>query len=168
MFEKLFGRKKEEKTSLPENKEIQTSGSDKQEVIEDKSHTTIDLSKKAENIPSAASDVRSSIDVPEKNKENSPPSAVTEEKKIEIPPLTEKEFKALKNSRYEQTIMNNPRFKKAYVLLNRKTKQIVEIRAASSFHACNIIGWKANKVVVLQETDIPDSQPETVGSSRAG
>jgi len=35
------------------------------------------------------------------------------------------------------------------VLLNKKTGQIVEIKAASSFHACNIIGWKSKHVRTL-------------------
>ena len=66
----------------------------------------------------------------------------------QVPSLTYKEAKALKRSRYGE-IEKNPRFKNSYVLLNKRTNQIVEIKAASSFHACNIIGWKANRVQVL-------------------
>ena len=62
--------------------------------------------------------------------------------------LTYKEAKALKKSRYEE-IEKNPKYKNSYILLNTKTNQIVEIKAASSYHACNIIGWKSNKVKVL-------------------
>ena len=179
MFEKLFRKKKEEKEILPEDKEIKASDvsnnrSDKQEVIvptiiADESPVILNTSKKTENIPYDLIDTPIvTEDIHEENKGNNLSVITQDKEKIEIPPLTEKEFKALKNARYEQSIMNNPRFKKAYVLLNKKTKQIVEIRAASSFHACNIIGWKPKKVRVLQETDISDSQPETVGSSRAG
>ena len=78
----------------------------------------------------------------------------------EPPPLTYKEARALKRSKYE-TIANN--FKTAYVLRNKRTGQIVEIRAASSCHACNIIGWKTNKVELLSERVITsESQPKEV------
>ena len=85
----------------------------------------------------------------------------TKEVKEEQPaPLTYKEMKSLQKARYED-IAKNPRFKKAYLLKNNKTGQMAEIRAASSFHACNIIGWKANKVTVLKETEIKEPAPET-------
>ncbi len=74
-----------------------------------------------------------------------PPSKAYEEPP---PPLTYKEARALKKARYEDVI-KNPKFKQSFVLLNKKTGQIVEIKAASSFHACNIIGWKPNKVTIL-------------------
>lgn len=73
------------------------------------------------------------------------------EEKEEIPPLTYKEGRALKRSRYSE-IAN--KFNTAYVLKNTKTGQIVEIRAASSFHACNLIGWKPNRVVVMSQSVI--------------
>jgi hypothetical protein len=74
-----------------------------------------------------------------------------EDSKEEIPPLTYKEMKALKKSRYEKIAS---KFNKAYVLKNKRTGQIVEIRAINAFHACNIIGWKKNKVKVLEEKDV--------------
>jgi hypothetical protein len=74
-----------------------------------------------------------------------PPSRAYEEPP---PPLTYKEARALKKARYEDVI-KNPKFKQSFVLLNKKTGQVVEIKAASSFHACNIIGWKPNKVTIL-------------------
>ena len=64
------------------------------------------------------------------------------------PPLTRKEAKALKRSDYDKIA---EKFNTSYVLKNTKTGQIVEIRAASSFHACNIIGWKPNRVKILSE-----------------
>ena len=79
--------------------------------------------------------------------DNNSPEIVQAEKN-QVPSLTYKEAKALKRSRYGE-IEKNPRFKNSYVLLNKRTNQIVEIKAASSFHACNIIGWKANRVQVL-------------------
>jgi len=74
-----------------------------------------------------------------------------EPEQIEPPPLTFREAKALKKSNYDLKIKDNPMFKNMYVLRNKRTGQIVQIRAASSFHACNIIGWKPNKVEVLAE-----------------
>ena len=79
-----------------------------------------------------------------------------EAKQNDPPPLTFKEAKALKKSNYDDKIKDNPRFKNAYVLRNKRTGQIVQIRAASSFHACNIIGWKPNKVKVLAVQPIPE------------
>jgi hypothetical protein len=40
------------------------------------------------------------------------------------------------------------------VIRNKRTGQIVEIRAASSYHACNIIGWKHTQVKLLEEKEI--------------
>jgi len=76
-------------------------------------------------------------------------------------PLTWKEERALKKARYNEIF---PKFKKAYVLRNKRTGQIAEIRAASSFHACNIIGWKMRKVEVLEIKEVEDNPPETQSS----
>ncbi len=78
-------------------------------------------------------------------------------------PLTQKEAKALKRSRYQNEIANNNRFKKAYVIRNKKTNQVVELRAASSLHACKIIGWRPRRVQVLATRDISMPIPETMG-----
>ena len=67
------------------------------------------------------------------------------------PPLTHREAKYLKRSQYEKIA---EKFNTSYVLKNTRTGQIVEIRAASSFHACNIIGWKPNRVKILSERKI--------------
>jgi hypothetical protein len=71
-------------------------------------------------------------------------------------------MRALKKSRYETDMLDNPRCTKAYLLKNKKTGQIVELRAFSSFHACNLIGWKPNKVVVLEEKDLTLHQSSTL------
>ena len=87
------------------------------------------------------------------------------EKENEEVPLSYKEFKALKKCKYETKIANNPRFKNIYVLKNKRNGMIVEIRAASSFHACNIIGWKSNRVSIIEEKidEIKIPVPETKG-----
>jgi hypothetical protein len=83
-------------------------------------------------------------------------------KQNQPPPLTYKEMRALKKARYQTDIMNNNKFKTAYVLGNKKTGQMVEVRASSSFHACNIIGWKSNQVIVLAQKTIEEPKEEVI------
>jgi len=94
--------------------------------------------------------------------EESPPvtATVTDqlEEEEEIPPLTYKEARALKKARYDKVA---PKFNTAYLLKNIRTGQIVELRAASSTHACNIIGWKPRKVRVLETKIIEDPKITT-------
>jgi len=166
MFSKLFGKKEKEikkdeikeTNKVPEAKEIITG-----EVVGNESVVNLEQkeTKEIKEIEPTTIDLKH------------PPvqePVVTHndgEQPQEPPPLTRKEMKALKRSCYEEKIMNNSRFKKAYLIKNIKTGQIVEIRAASSFHACNIIGWKVNRVRILSEKEIKEekSQPETVASS---
>jgi len=79
-----------------------------------------------------------------------------EQQEEEVPPLTYREVKHLKRAKYDKIA---GKFKKAFVLRNKKTGQIVEIRAASSFHACNIIGWKPNRVKVMEVKTIEEKDP---------
>lgn len=81
-------------------------------------------------------------------------SALPHEKKVEskeIPPLTIREMKALKRSRYEDI---KDKYDTAFVLRNKKTGQIAEIRAISSYQACKIIGWKSNEVRVIEKKQV--------------
>lgn len=91
--------------------------------------------------------------------------ASKKEEQKQSAPLTYKEMKSLQKSRYED-IAKNPKFKKTYLLRNNKTGQMAEIRASSSFHACNIIGWKANKVTVIKETEIKEYTIETSNANQ--
>ena len=75
----------------------------------------------------------------------------------EEPTIGWKEFRALKKSKYEKIAH---KFDKIFVLLNKKTGVMVEIRAASSFHACNIIGWRPNHVVVQEVKSYKELQKE--------
>lgn len=95
------------------------------------------------------------------------PSATTDQEEDndgeeEIPPLTYKEMRALKRSKYAE-VAN--KFKKIFLLKNKRTGQIVEIRAASAFHACNFIGWKPNRVKVLEQREEKVVEDESKGSS---
>lgn len=82
-----------------------------------------------------------------------------ETQEMQVPPITSREIKYLKRARYDKI---HDKFKNAYVLLNKRTGQIAEINAASSMHACNIIGWKPNKVKVLEVKDLTIDKPEEI------
>ena len=81
------------------------------------------------------------------------------EEKEEVPPLTWREAKALKRSRYEEKIAHNDKFTKFYTIRNKKTNQVVELRAATPLHACNIIGWRLKKIQVLNVRTIAIAIP---------
>jgi hypothetical protein len=88
-----------------------------------------------------------------------------QEEKQEIPPLTQRELKYLKRAKYDEIA---GKFKKAFVLKNRRTGQIAEIRAASAFHACNILGWKPNRAALIETKIIEDekkNEPDTVSQA---
>ena len=70
--------------------------------------------------------------------------------------LTNKELASLKRNKYDR-IMNN--FSKSYVLANIKTGKVVEIKASSSYHACNMIGWRPKNTRVLKEIDKRETPP---------
>ena len=72
------------------------------------------------------------------------------EEQQQQPTITYKELKALKRARYDKIA---EKFQYAYVLRNKRTGLVVEIRAASSFHACNIIGWKPRHVRLVEVID---------------
>ena len=86
----------------------------------------------------------------------------TKEEHQEPPPLTFREMKALKRAKYDP--VKSP-FKQSFLLGNNKTGQVAEIRAASSVHACNIIGWRPNKVTLLETRIIEDATAESVSQS---
>ena len=72
------------------------------------------------------------------------------EKDAEVPqfyPLTEKDQKALHKAHYET---KKDSFPNEYVIANKRTRQIAQLRAFSSTHAANLIGWRPRQIVVLQ------------------
>jgi len=80
-----------------------------------------------------------------------------EEEEMQVPPITWKEIRNLKRSNYDKV---RNKYKKAFVLLNKRTGQIAEINAASSYQACNMIGWKPRKCRVLEVKDLLADLPE--------
>jgi hypothetical protein len=75
----------------------------------------------------------------------------------QIPPLTHREMKALKRSRYEQSA---PKWNEVFVIQNKRTKQIAELRAMSAVHAANLIGWRPRQVKLLERKMAEDhSEP---------
>ena len=96
--------------------------------------------------------------------------------KQETPSITWKDIKALKRSKYFKI---KDKYDKAFVLSHNKTGAIVEIQAASSFHACNIIGWRPRHTKVIEVINVKDKKKqkhekinatnvETSGSSSDG
>jgi len=144
-IDKFF--KKEVKTVSKDNKETETLAG---------KETSVQVDKAKSNLPLPNDNVQE-VKPPNTN------TVDTTDTKEEIMPLTEKEMRALHVAGYEEKIAKNPKFKKVYLIKNRKTHQMAEIRAASSYHACTIIGWRPNNVVVLGE--VLADQPETQSSS---
>jgi len=66
-----------------------------------------------------------------------------------------KQNRNLKKSRYGEQ-MN--KWDTAYVLKNKKTELIVEIRAASSYHACNMLGWKPQQSILLETINVKERE----------
>lgn len=64
--------------------------------------------------------------------------------------LSKREINSLKANKYEEAIK---RFKKSYVIRNKKTGMIAELRAATPFHACTMIGWKERHCQLLETID---------------
>ena len=80
-----------------------------------------------------------------------------EEREEVVPAVGWKEIKALKRARYGEIA---EKFNKAFVIKKKKTGQIVAIRAASAVHACRIIGWKPNHVVLIAVEEVePVEEP---------
>lgn len=82
---------------------------------------------------------------------------VEEVKEEEVPPITTKELKALGRAKYDEI---RQKFDNIYVLRNKRTKQVVELVAASSVHACKIIGWRPRLVEVI-ETKVKEKEVVT-------
>ena len=105
------------------------------------SNSRIDMQKFRQNL---------AIQAAEKQKEE-------EGKEKGPPPLTWKEIKSLKRNRYFDI---KDKYNKAFVLQNKRTNQIAEIQAASSFHACKIIGWKSNRTKVIDVINVKEREAE--------
>ena len=75
-----------------------------------------------------------------------PVSPMSAERKKNIP-LASRDISRLSASGYGK---NNSKFNNKFVIRNTDTGQIVELRAASAFHAANMIGWKPRKVELLE------------------
>ena len=151
----FFKKSKEEKLNETEN-EIENSPNTKEvspvEVIEQKEQiepkeqtTNIVFDKEAEYMSSAAinngaiktEEPKDTLDTPQ--------------------PLTQRELKYLKRANYDELIK---KCTKAYLLKNIKTNQMAEIRAFSSFHACNILGWKNTQVRIIEEKEVEPIKEE--------
>ena len=148
----FFKKSKEEKLNETENEtensETENSSNAKVEVspvevIEQKEQTAnIVFDKEAEYMSSAAINNG---------------AIKTEEPEDTPQPLTQRELKYLKRANYDELIK---KCTKAYLLKNIKTNQMAEIRAFSSFHACNILGWKNTQVRIIEEKEVEPIKEE--------
>ena len=103
----------------------------------------------------------------EKNEENTEETTITVKSEVtDIPDVTTdqeqapmvlsfKEEKALKKSRYAEKCKL---FDKSFVIKNKRTGMIVELKASSSIQAANFIGWKANHTVLIKQKDLKDEK----------
>ena len=62
--------------------------------------------------------------------------------------ISKKEYNSLKAHKYEEAVK---KYKTSYTVMNTKTGLIVEMKAASSLHACTMIGWRAKNCKILKE-----------------
>ena len=70
---------------------------------------------------------------------------------VHAPSVGYKEFCALKKAKYMTTSM---KYNKLFVLRKVKTDQVVELRAASAYQACKMIGWKPRQVRLVEEKEV--------------
>jgi hypothetical protein len=87
-----------------------------------------------------------------------------ENEAVETVPLGWREAKALKRSKYSE---KQSSYKTEFILANKKTGQIAEIKGISFLHACNSIGWRDRHVQVLEIKEVvtEEEKNHTVGSS---
>jgi hypothetical protein len=67
------------------------------------------------------------------------------------------EFKAMKKSKYQETKSD---FDTSYVIQNKRTGQIVEVKAISPILAAKTVGWRPRHVKVLQVNESSDNSDE--------
>jgi hypothetical protein len=75
----------------------------------------------------------------------------TVEEKQETVNLTRNDFKALMRTKYFEL---KDKYKKAYILKNKKTGVVAEIQASSATHACSFIGWRPKNVTIIDTVNI--------------
>jgi len=123
-------------------------GSPKEESDKKEAKTEVKIEVASEDNPketSVETEVKVRTDITAEDIKEQIESGIEEETVI-IPPIGPREVKALNRNNYEKVSQN---FDKLFLIQNKKTQQIVELRAASSVHACNLIGWRPKNVIVL-------------------
>lgn len=155
----MFGRKKKKKEEAAVSTEVKDTTNSKIIDPEDtktavEMGTQVAVSNGTENATAESSAESSEVVVASAPRKKSKKKKKDEE--VEVP-LTWREGRALKKAKYDKIAS---KFNTAFVLKNKKTGQVAEVRAASSFHACNIIGWKPNKVKVIETKVIMPTEEE--------
>lgn len=90
----------------------------------------------------------------QRNEEDSTPEAVEGLRRKQDAVLNENEMKRLKNSGYGKDTARESW--KTYVIRNKRSGKIAELRAASPLHAAKMIGWRRRHVTVLEEKELPE------------
>jgi len=65
-----------------------------------------------------------------------------------------KEFKAMKKSKYDN---KKDEIDTSYVIRNKRTDQIVEVKAKSAILAAKTVGWRPRHTVVLQVNKLSEN-----------
>jgi len=77
---------------------------------------------------------------------------LTEGKEDKIPMvLNWKEQKSLRLNGYEK---KSVRYDKSFVIKNKRTGMIIELKAASAVQAANFVGWRPRHTILVKEKDI--------------
>jgi len=62
-----------------------------------------------------------------------------------------RETKALRKNGYNE---KSSQYTKSFVIKNKRTGMIVELRAASAYQAANFIGWRPRHTILIKEKDV--------------
>ncbi len=87
------------------------------------------------------------------------PQTKTSKEKVPSGYDMEKDTRSLKASRYGEI---KDKFSTTFVIKNKKTGMIVELKAASSTHACKLIGWRPNNVKLIEVREGKKDETEKV------
>ena len=79
------------------------------------------------------------------------------EPEVRKPLLDYKDIKNLKKAGYEKM---NEKWPNTYVL-QHKSGKIAELKAVSSLHACNLIGWRSRHVKILSKVEVEKKDDRT-------
>ena len=107
--------------------------------------------KKKENVAPEQSKSETKPEVSQEKQEEIKKQVEAVQKAAAAVPLGPREMKYLKKARYQKFADTYP---SSYVIQHKTRGMIAEIKACSSFQACQFLGWKPQQVKIVQEKDI--------------